>query len=53
MTLKNITLALALLGVLGLVVGIIADKKDIAALGMMLAVIFGLLRALLSVTRLF
>jgi len=53
MNLKTITLALALLGVLALIVGIILDRKDWAGIGIMLAILFGLLRALLSVTRLF
>jgi hypothetical protein len=51
--LKHITSALTLIGIIMLVVGLLADKKDIAALGVLLACLFGLLRALLSVTRLF
>lgn len=53
MNLKNITLGLALLGLLALVVGVILDRKDIAGIGTMLAIMFGILRALLSVSRIF
>lgn len=53
MTLKNITLSIAIFGLILLVVGIIADNQRLGVVGINLAVLFGILRALLSVTRLF
>jgi hypothetical protein len=49
--LKNATLAIALLGVLMLAIGIFKDDSGLAALGLLLGICFGVLRALLSVSR--
>lgn len=51
--LKKATLIIALIGVLMLVIGIVKDDKAIAAVGLLLGICFGVLRALLSVSRLF
>ena len=53
MTLKKITLAIAIFGVLLLFVGLITKDQNLGNAGLMLAVLFGVLRGLLSVTRLF
>jgi hypothetical protein len=51
--LKKATLVIALVGVLMLVIGIVNDDKAVAAVGLLLGICFGVLRALLSVSRLF
>jgi len=53
MTLKNIVLAIAIVGVILLLVGLVTKNQQLGTAGLMLAVLFGILRGLLSVTRLF
>lgn len=53
MNLKHITLAIAIFGIVLLLVGILTKNNQLGTAGFMLALLFGGLRALLSVTRLF
>lgn len=53
MTLKNIVLAIAIVGVILLLVGLVTKNQQLGTAGFLLAFLFGILRGLLSVTRLF
>jgi hypothetical protein len=51
--LKNITLGICVVGVVLMLAGIVTGNSGLAAGGVMLAGTFGILRGLLSVTKLF